>query len=472
MILRIKVSLIATILVAGSWCLAQTKGNIFWLGVSLKTYLTHIGIWVGFFIFTYLTLFIISKRSIELEWRLALFIIIVSLLNLMDYGLRGVFGPTSAWSKKVIVCWAAFTIIFPVIAAYISYKICNPEKSIKDVIHICIIPCILLLYYALPKDFVELSVDKPFRSGNRPPVHLILFDMLSYENLFKDGMVDSNYPNFRSFSLQSDIFLNCYSPGESTNQVIPKLLAGTDFVKINHAKTQWLVQVSADTEIALLSSFENLFSLAYEAGYNVFLQAFAFPYINNFEKYIQHGKIFPFDSLWRVGMHSLVWPIISPGGIQHQKTAECILNNYLARIKDNSWNTLFYTHWNIPHDPFIFNSNGRMLNRFGLIKQLIMRPERKISYFNQLVGTDAIFGQLISAMKDNGTYDKSLIIVTADTNVKDLGLNMRHVPLFIKRPNQSRLKLIKGEVTTLNLKTYLKHFFQTGICDEKQLQAT
>lgn len=471
MIIRIKVSLITTILAAGSWCLSQTKENIFWLGVSLTTYLIHIGIWTAFFIFIYFILYLISIRSIEYEKRFSLFVVLVSLLNLMDYGLGSIFGPASIWSKEIIVSWAAFTLIFPVSVAHLTFKIRNPEKSITNVIHICLIPCMLLIYYALPKDFIDLRIDKPFRNGNRHPIHLILFDMLSFENLFKDGMVAPNYPNFRSFSLQADTFLNSYSSGETTNQVVPRLLAGTDFVEISQDRTQWFVRRTADSNKVLLSSTETIFSLAYESGYNVFLQAFAFPYINNFEKYIQSGKIFPFDTLWRVGMHSLVWPILSPGGIQHQKTTAGILKNYLARIKDNSGNTLFYTHWNIPHDPFIFDSNGKMLSRFELIKQLIMRPERKLSYHNQLVGTDAIFGRLIRAMKDNGTYDKSLIIVTADTNVKDLSLNMKHVPLFIKQPSQSTLKLITTEVASLNLKSYLQHFMQTGKCDEKLLKA-
>jgi len=141
----------------------------------------------------------------------------------------------------------------------------------------------------------------------------------------------------------------------------------------------------------------------------------------------------------------------------------------LSRIKSNDMNTLFFTHWNIPHDPFIFNANGEMLTRLELIKQLIVRPDRNRSYTNQLVGTDAVFGALIRAMKDHGSYDKSLILVTADTNVKDLGLNMRHVPLLIKRPNQAAFKLIKTEAASLNVKKYLKHFLQEGANDESLL---
>jgi len=470
MILRIKVSFIATILFAGGWCLSQTKGNVFFLGVDLKTYLTHVSIWLGLFILIYVTLLITSKRSIECERRISLFIIMVSSLNLIDYGLRSIFGQVSTWPKTIIVSWAAFTLIFPGSVAYAAFKMRNIEKSVIYAVRICTIPCILFIYYALPGNFTCLKLDKPFRDGNRPSVHLLLFDMLSYDILFKDGMVDPSHPNFKSFSIQSDIFLNCRSPGESTDQVIPKLLTGKDFKKIGHMDTQWIVGEPADGKEVLLSSFETFFSVAYEAGYNVFIQAFALPYINNFENYIQSGQTFPFDNLWRAGMHSLVWPMISPGGIQHQETTNSMLENYLTRIKENDSNTFYYSHWNIPHDPFIFDANGKMLSRFELIKQLIMRPERKHCYINQLVGTDVVFGKIMRALKDNGAYEKSLIIVIADTNVKDLNLDMNHVPLIIKHPNQSATKLIKTKVTSQNLKSYLKHFIQTGKCNEKLLK--
>jgi len=466
---RVQLTIISTILLSGSWCLSQKEGNIFWLSLSFRAYLAQIGIWLGIALLIYLALALAAKRSKEAENKMAVFIAIVSLLNLLDYGMRAVFGQVSAWPNEVLFSWAVLTLLLPALAAYVALKARMSRTSIEKAIRIGIIPCILLIYYALPSEFVELRIEKPRRVKNRPPIHLIIFDMLSYDVLFKDIAVKQNYPNFKSFSGEADLFLNCHSPAESTGQVIPRLLTGIDFAEVGHTGIQWLVRIESSTKMVPLSSCEALFSLAYEAGYDVFLRAFAFPYLNNFGKYIQSGRTYPFDRLWRVGMHSLVWPILSPGGIQHQKTVECILRDYLSRLHQDPRNTLFYTHWNIPHDPFIYDGSGKKLSRFELTKQLILRNDRMLNYCNQLVGTDVVFGQLIQAIKDSGSYDKSLIIVTADTNVGGLDFDMRHVPLFIKRPNQSDPRIIHSTVTNLKITNYIRHFIRSGICDTNLL---
>jgi hypothetical protein len=210
--------------------------------------------------------------------------------------------------------------------------------------------------------------------------------------------------------------------------------------------------------------------MANKSGYNVFLRAFALPYLDNFGVNIQSGKVHPFDTLWRVGMHSLIWPFVSPGGIQHQKTTIEIINDYVTRIRTIPRNTFFYTHWNIPHDPFIFGADGQMLNRIELTKNLITQPDRRLKYQHQLIGTDRILGQLIEALKNSGTYDESLIILTSDHNIEGYGFNMKHIPLLIKRPYQKRSKILESEVTTYNLLNFIKYFIKEGECKNTILE--
>jgi len=96
-----------------------------------------------------------------------------------------------------------------------------------------------------------------------------------------------------------------------------------------------------------------------------------------------------------------------------------------------------------------------------LIKHMMTRTDRISDYRNQLVGTDRIFGRIIEAMKNNGSYDESLIIVTADTNVKGAGFDMRKVPLFIKYPNQSDSRVIRSKAATLDIINHLKRYLQS-----------
>ena len=169
-------------------------------------------------------------------------------------------------------------------------------------------------------------------------------------------------------------------------------------------------------------------------------------------------------------MHSLIWPLVSPGGIQHQKTTTEILNDYVTRIRTIPRNTFFYTHWNIPHDPYIYDAEGQMLDRIELTKNLITKPDRRLKYQHQLIGTDRILGQLIEALKNSGTYDESLIIVTSDHNIKGFGFDMKHIPLLIKRPYQKRSQILKSKVTTYNLLNFIKYFIEEEKCENTILE--
>jgi len=467
---RFQVAIICTILSAGSWCLSLKSDQIFWLCLSFQNYLSQIGIWFGLFVLIYFVLSLACRRSLEAENKLIVFIAIVSLMNLMDYGMRSFFGQAAMWPKAVLFSWAIMTTLLPVIAIYVALKIHISRTFLEKAIRTGIAPCILLVYYALSSDFTVVKIEKSISPGHRPPVHLILFDMLSYDILFEDSTVAHNYPNFESFSRDSDCFVNAYSPGSTTGIAVPRLLTGINLKEINQASTHWVVSAESSSKMLPISSVETLFSIAGRDGYNVFLRAFGFPYLNNFGKYIQSGRIHPFDTLWKGGMHSIIWPIISPGGIQHQKTVNSILQDYITRIHEASRNTLFYTHWNIPHDPFIYDKKGNMLNRLELIRQLINKPDRNLNYKHQLVGTDIVFGQLIQAMKNSGTYDDSLVIVISDHNLNGSGFDMTRIPLIIKKPHQNNSRTVYSKVTTLKISSYIKHFIASGGCDDTLLQ--
>jgi len=460
---RFLVSAICTILFAGSWCLSLTTGNSFWLGLDRNTYIMHLGIWAGLFFFIYLSTFLAGKRSSLAEKRMGIFIFIISFINLADYGLRSIFGEVGKWPSTVLLSWGILTLLLPAIAAYISLRINVSFQILNKIIKVCILPCILLVIYAIPSGFTITHVERPQVQGNLQPIHLILFDRLSYDYLIKNNSVSYEYPSFKSFSQNADLFINASSNADSTIQSVPKLLTGVDFEKFERNSTQLQVKLSNSPELVSTSSIETIFALAHRDGYNNFLRAFAFPYLNNFGNHIQSGRVYPFINPWRVGMHGMVWPIISPGGVHNQKIVETILAEYINRIREYPQNTLFYTHWNLPHYPYIFDENGYMLSRFEYTKELLTKPSPKVKYRHQLKGTDKIFGQIIQTLKNNKTYDNSLIIVTSDTNIQ--GYDLQHVPLFIKRPYQKISKTVKSHVTYPDLFNFIKHFILFQNCD-------
>ena len=65
-------------------------------------------------------------------------------------------------------------------------------------------------------------------------------------------------------------------------------------------------------------------------------------------------------------------------------------------------------------------------------------------------------------MKDSGTYDKSLVVVTSDHNIDGFGFDMKRVPLFIKRPHARSARIIHSRVTTLKCADYIRSFIRSG----------
>ncbi len=475
MIFRFISAAICTILFAGSWCLSQYKSQMFWLSLSLKTYLIHVGIWLGLFLIIYFSLSLAQKRSAKAENKLLLFFFIVCFINLIDFGVRSLFGDVGHWPKIVLVSWAAITIMIIPFSAFLTLKLGVSRTVLKKMVQVIILPCLLLLFYALPtkSKFSRLEINYPLQKGEKAPVHLILFDMLSYEFLMPNGKVLPQYTNFHKFSQEACVFTNAYSPSDTTGKALPTLLTGKKFVETSTPNLRFLVKENNSTQWIPLGSVENLFSVSEKEGYNIFLRAFCIPYLNHdFGNSIQSGKTYPFDTLWRVGMHSLVWPILSPGGIQNQKTVSSILYDYLDWIKNYPNNTFFFTHWNIPHDPFLFDENGNMLSRWELVKRLLIRPNRKKTYQYQIMGTDSIFGQVIQTMKENDKYNESLVIIMADHNIKGFEFDMKHIPLVIKEPYQKGPNVITDNVNSTNIMRYLKHYYHTEQSDFSLLQVS
>ena len=443
--------------------MSNNSDNLFHLCLSLESYLINVGIWVGVFLIIVFALFCAFKHSKKAANKLSLFLIIICPINIFDYGIRSFCGPVGGWPKSLLILWSVFTLTLPLIALFAIIKTKFSDKFFENFIKVSIAPCILLLLYGFQTSFIDSTISKKpvYMDGN--PAHLILFDMLSYDLLFQGSQVDQRFLNFKEFSIDCDVFLSAKSPGKTTGQTIPRLFAGSDLISVGHDRdTPWLIKPPGHEDMIDLAEYENILSIFHDANYNIFLQAFAMPYTKAFSRHIQFGKVYPYDTLWRIGFHSLIWPIIYPGGLAHQRTADSILENYKAGIFNNPPNTFYYTHWNIPHPPFIYDSTGGKLSRWELIKRMV-RKDNKEGFLHQLVGTDLVFGEVISAMKQSGKYDKSLIIVIADTNAKGFGFDSQHVPLFIKRPYQSEQRIVYDAVQTIEIKEYLKAFLHEHV---------
>jgi len=463
---RLLTAAVCTVLFACSWSAVQTQDNMFWFGLSWESYLSHLGIWAGLAAALYAALAMAGRRSPGAETRLGWMFGALSLINILDYGMRAAFGPTGGWSTGVLILGGVLTLLPFLLAAAAFLRRGTSAPLLRKLVRAALVPCLFIIWHALPGDFPLLRVERPRRASTLPPIHLLLFDMLSYDFLTPEGSVPDRYPHFKAFAAEADVFSAPRAPAGITIPTVLRLLTGIDFEATSRDAFHMTVKTRGASEWRPVSSFETIFSIADAAGYDVFLQAYNLPYIENFQRHIQKGRYHRFNSLWRAGMHSMIWPLLSPGGLAHQASAAAIAREYALRAKEDPRGTLFYSHWNIPHDPLVYGPRGTPLSRFELAKGLVVPPDRRAAYGSQVAGTDARFGEVIAAMKAGGAYDESLVIVTSDHNVAGFGYEMDRVPLLIKRPGQKASRILRVPAATLGLKRYIEHFIETGECSD------
>jgi len=99
-------------------------------------------------------------------------------------------------------------------------------------------------------------------------------------------------------------------------------------------------------------------------------------------------------------------------------------------------NTLLFSHWNIPHPPFVFHADGSPST--GKYEDI---PG---AYMEQVLLVDKVIGEITEELKSAGKFDDAMIVLTTDhswqgdpdTTTRSIDGWMYHVPLVIKMPGQ------------------------------------
>jgi hypothetical protein len=137
------------------------------------------------------------------------------------------------------------------------------------------------------------------------------------------------------------------------------------------------------------------------------------------------------------------------------------LNDWIASIRPSRKPSLNFKHVLLPHVPWQYLPDGRQYRRVatepipGISRQSYKDPNQRdqlqLRHLLQLGFADLEVQRLISHLKDNGMWDKALVVVTADHGVsfkvgqfdrrKVTRANIDEitpVPLFIKSPDQKK----------------------------------
>jgi hypothetical protein len=301
--------------------------------------------------------------------------------------------------------------------------------------------------------FVKTTILKPAwnppqstvaSNKNAPPVFFVVFDELSYEVLLKEGSLDEvSFPHFAELARDSVWFSNATTNHWGTIGAIPAMLTGfatappdkpTIFEKLSGQYRVHLVETEMGIEQWLRTG--NTRNVSYFGGKASILRNHPLTcgrYV--YQLLLDSGFLDPRSSTSHV-----------PFSPAYHLTLAPELADFLGTIRAGQAGGQFsFWHLSLPHSPFMFSASGMRLS--GSDQNFDHEPTgfgaTWSKYREQTRYADRILGVILERMKQEGLYDRSILVVTSDHGARvwdDLYHHLdliAHVPLIIHAPGMA-----------------------------------
>ena len=290
----------------------------------------------------------------------------------------------------------------------------------------------------------KIEITSSIFNGNnktlKSNVYIFLFDELSYNYLYNNGVVNNKYKHFKYLSSLSYNYLSAHSPGKETAVAIPGLIMGYHKKNINK-------NYSKDKYFKLES--DNLFAIAKVIGYKTYAFGPYLPYCQLLDKYIDGARSFSVYNIGNVDTTFslfnpikttlLIWPRQKPFGVIKNIVASEWQRRQTDLLMQKTYQTIaskvpvfMFSHIYVTHVPFVFNRDGYYNNNAPYLQD-------SKNYSNAIEYADYLLGELINSMKKNNVFDSSEIIILADHNYRTMFPGQEyHIPLIIKNPYQNK----------------------------------
>ena len=442
--------------------------NAFYYSQTLEEFIFVLVLF--FMIFLIISLiFWAAKKFFQKHYKKIVFTTLyISVLPLLDFVFLALFShiPIQPGFTRLIYPFITFIYVPLVFLIAVKYRI---EKYGERVAVILSFISILIVFYAIPRSFGKNVVKNEFISRMKPPIHLIIFDGMSYKVL-NDQRSKHLFPNLNEvFANDCFVFEDAHSPGSPTIESIPKLLTGLEYDRYREYNLQFLIAQSENKDLVNLPVESSLFHISQSYDYNNVLIGSGLPYCNLFGQYLSYGESFP--SYARLSQ-LLPLPLSTLLHVKYRHYRNNFLNSfdkYLSRIDSSPQNTFFFVHFLCPHEPFVFDSEG-VSNRYWEVILKGGAYKYKEKYMEQLIFVDKKVGEIVRRLKDKNLYDRSLIILTSDHGYFRDDDDMTKVPLLIKAPFQKSRHVVRQRVNTINLHKLFSKFLKSNVVDIKELE--
>jgi len=314
-----------------------------------------------------------------------------------------------------------------------------------------------------------------------PRIVWIIFDAWDYRLTFVDRPPDLRLPAADRFRSESLSATDAHSPAPNTIYSMPDLVTGQ--VLVNPREPEQ----SNERHAAYLASIPlrripSVFDALHERGYNISVTGWHIPYGRWFPGLFADcawwsvptgltstGKTF-LQSLWRKPMSLLESGSYSPLGqsqLAHRK-AEIYFEMmaHLRQILDNQALGFLFLHIPFPHPWYPYS---RFTGRFDF------HGPPGDGYINSLALTDKILADVRQQMERNGSWDKSVVVLSADhpfaESVAVDGKSDPRVPFLLKLPGKPAPAVFTGRLNTIVTANLLVNVVEGKIATTEQASA-
>ncbi len=394
-------------------------------------------------------------------------------------------------SPDLFIISAAIVFATLLTALYVRSKIfrtilgyTSPMIIVIPILFLFFSPIRSIIFSNTLKDPVAIEADE-FK-GEIPIVMVILDELPLISLLDKGGLIDSeHFPNFSELANNSHWFRNATTVSATTNYSVPAILSGkfpdgeirlpnlNDYPETlltllqgnyDFNVLECCTQLSpVESETSLKGGFTKRFSLLTSDLYLIYLHILAPPGLSN--------KLTPINLTWE-GFA----PTEDKGEEATKKSLEHLfqLPHFINTLSGFNGRTLNLIHTVFPHYPWTFYPSGVTYGGYGTGVIGIIGLDKNQWWTDdewpviqayqhhllQVAYADKLIGRLMKKLKDEGLYEKSLIVVVADHGAsfrpgdhfrsltKTNYMDIMTVPLFIKEPFQK-----KGQINDRNVET-------------------
>ena len=369
-------------------------------------------------------------------WRVALFALagLVFLRTLQMGGHLPFSSSVDPWPLGVRLLIVGILMVALLVVAYRFYRPVNLLFIYLSVVSLVLTGLFVSQVGLLGRGWSPASAsgaaEEPTAVTDLGPVFLIVFDGLSGRVLLRDGRIDpERFPHLAALGQDSAVFTNAMANYMDTNSSITTLLSGKF--------------VLGDRSDANAPASSPLLEILADAGYLVEF----------------HSSFFPCDqehlvcldrALWsapspRVAARNFViWFLppevarsvrgltlrIFPEELTLKLPIETIHRGDLAQwsgflagvISSQAKGRVYFVHSLLSHRPYEFDRYGNRVRTLSPGRLEGDFETMREAYEEQVMFLDNLVGDLVSVLKRDGLYSRSLIVVTGDHGPRSLGL--------------------------------------------------